>query len=243
MIRGNPGQEIVDDGDLRKYRTEVPNMADDELDPYQYRLYAHYKRVGNCCETVRTTAEKTRMSVTKVIETRDWLALNGWISVTVRSNTTMNIRVLDRWPENFKRYSEKRQAGVPNMEQGVPNMESKKEPIKKEPVQKTKTLSASAEKRGPLLDAIVEAGGLDGALQQSYRIAGGISKKLPAQTTPEAIKRAVSWWHSKNKGKAFAVYYLPALMCETGWHDYSPNKLFEADPSYASGVYAEEIIA
>ncbi len=35
-------QTIIDNGDLCRYRTELPNMCDDDLDPYQYRLYAHY---------------------------------------------------------------------------------------------------------------------------------------------------------------------------------------------------------
>lgn len=103
---------IRDDGDLRKYRTELPNMADDDLDPYQYRLYGHYKRVcgangGECYESVRTTAEKTKMSNEKVIATRQWLADNGWIHVEPRAKGTLNITILDRWEENFERFYDK----------------------------------------------------------------------------------------------------------------------------------------
>jgi hypothetical protein len=104
-------QSFVDDGDLRKYRTELPNMADDELDPFQYRLYGHYKRVcgaagGECYESVRTTAEKTKMSNEKVISTRQWLADNGWITIDPRAKGTFLITITDRWGENFVRYSE-----------------------------------------------------------------------------------------------------------------------------------------
>ena len=42
-------QQLYDAGDLRKYRIELPNLYDDaDLDPYEFRLLAHYKRVGTC---------------------------------------------------------------------------------------------------------------------------------------------------------------------------------------------------
>lgn len=108
----NEMQSERDDSDLRKYRTEIPNMADDDLDPFQYRLYAHYKRVcgatgGECYEGVRTTAERTKMSNEKVISTRQWLANNGWITIDQRAKGTFSITIVDRWGENFVRYSER----------------------------------------------------------------------------------------------------------------------------------------
>lgn len=105
-------QFISDDGDLRHYRMELPNMADDELDPYEFRLYAHYKRVcgggegGACWETVRTTADKTRMSVGQVVETRNRLATSGWITIHQADDSShLIITIVNRWPENFQRYT------------------------------------------------------------------------------------------------------------------------------------------
>lgn len=118
-------QNTIDSSDLRKFRTELPNMADDDLDPFQYRLYAHYKRVcgantGECYEAVRTTAEKTRMSNEKVISTRQWLADNGWIAIEPRAKGTFLITIIDRWEENFVRYSEQSKAKtVRNSEQST----------------------------------------------------------------------------------------------------------------------------
>jgi hypothetical protein len=143
-------QMIREEGDLRKYRTELPNMTDDDLDPFQYRLYGHYKRWcgannGTCTESVRTTAERCKMSLEKVIETRTWLNDNGWIRAKQQANGTYHITILDRWSENFGRY------GVRNMEQPKPtvrnsehepleipntpvrNSEHKKEPSKNKP--------------------------------------------------------------------------------------------------------------
>lgn len=105
-------QEIHDDSDLKRYRTELPNMCDDEMDPYQYRLYAHYKRVcgagngGACWEEVRTTAAKTKMSAGKVVTTRNWLVANGWITaIQSIEGGPYTIRIIDRWLENFGRYA------------------------------------------------------------------------------------------------------------------------------------------
>lgn len=108
----------IDEGDLRKYRTEVPNMADDELDPYQYRLYAHYKRVcgangGKCWESRDTTAEKCKMSGGMVTKTRQWLADNGWIRLERgdNQNDTYSVFIVDRWTENMNRYANRSSCG------------------------------------------------------------------------------------------------------------------------------------
>lgn len=105
-------QHIKDEGDLRKYRTEIPNMADDELDPFEYRLYAHYKRVcgandgGLCYESVRTTAEITKMGIGTVSETRYALAEKGWIEIHISENgQQIIVTISDRWLENFARYA------------------------------------------------------------------------------------------------------------------------------------------
>ena len=118
-------QQITDAGDLRKYRIELPNIADDDLDPFQFRLYGHYKRVcgaggGECRESVRTTATNCKMSAEKVISTRQWLADNGWISLNQDDKNIYHITITDRWPENFVRYSEQR---VRNSERTVRNSE------------------------------------------------------------------------------------------------------------------------
>ena len=92
--------------DLRKYRTELPNLYDDlGLDPYEFRLLAHYARVGDCWESVRTTGQKCRMGIGKVSEVRRALEARGLISVRESARGTLHIRVMDLWPENFARYA------------------------------------------------------------------------------------------------------------------------------------------
>lgn len=137
-------QTIFDLSDLRKYRTELPNLYDDaDLDVYEFRLLAHYKRVGICREGLETTAAKCKMSVGQVSEKRQSLADKGWITLERiemdRGRYRYVVRVVDRWIENFARFSglpideiEKQvQNGSPSRGEGSPSRgEGKKELIK-----------------------------------------------------------------------------------------------------------------
>lgn len=142
-------QRIQDDGDLRKYRIELPNLYDDaDLDPYEFRLLAHYKRVGACYESTRTTAARCKMSMGKVSAARDSLHEKGFIVIDeyLSEHDTIQIKVVDRWAENFAKYSAmkaQKQARSEN-EQGVhvvnsecSQSETKKEPIEEKNIYKT----------------------------------------------------------------------------------------------------------
>lgn len=104
-------QIITDYSDLRKYRTELPNLYDDaDLDPSEFRLLAHYKRVGTCTESIATTARKCRMGEGTVSEKRRGLVEKGFITaeeVPVLNGFSYRIEVIDLWLENFARYSGK----------------------------------------------------------------------------------------------------------------------------------------
>lgn len=103
-------QVISDPSDLKKYRTELPNLYDDAgLNVYEFRLLAHYKRVGRCTEGLETTAKKCGMSEGKASETRQALADKGWIALQRVSMDKGRYRYIvtvnDRWIENFAKYS------------------------------------------------------------------------------------------------------------------------------------------
>lgn len=106
-------QFIVNLGGLARYAALVPRIADDELGPFDYRLYSHYVQIcgasdkGSCWENVRTTAEKTRMSVGQVVKSRDQLAKDDlWIVVDDHPTfKTKVIQIVDRWAENMSRYA------------------------------------------------------------------------------------------------------------------------------------------
>lgn len=135
----NDKQKISDEGDLRKYRTELPNLYDDsDLTPYEFRLLAHYKRVGLCYEGTRTTAKKCRMSTGKVSECRQSLATKGFIKlekVDKKDGTYyFNVTVKDMWAENFTRYTRSLSEHPRSPDEQTRSLsETKKEPIKKEP--------------------------------------------------------------------------------------------------------------
>lgn len=88
------------------------NIADDDLNPYEYRLLGHYMRVagdnGACWESTRTTAKKCKMSVGKVVATRRELEEKKYITIETRPDETLNIRIVNLWSENIERYREKR---------------------------------------------------------------------------------------------------------------------------------------
>jgi hypothetical protein len=143
LIEGETGakeQRIYDDSDMRKYRIELPNLYDDaDLDPYEFRLLAHYKRVGNCYQSTKTTAEKCKMSTGKVSQARDSLHEKGFIVIDemLSEHDTLQITVVDRWAENFAKYSQQKadKQSRSQSEQGVHHMNGQRSPgeTKKEP--------------------------------------------------------------------------------------------------------------
>lgn len=92
----------------------LPNIADEELDPYEYRLLGHYLRVagGNnrlCFESIRTTAEKCKMSHPMVLEARKRLAELGYVKLheTVFKNVRrVVVTILDFWPRNINHFKD-----------------------------------------------------------------------------------------------------------------------------------------
>ena len=103
--------KIQDEAPAHKYFTMMLNIAEDDLDPFQYRLLAHYVRwssEGPMSEGVRTTAQKCQMSVAKVKTVRDDLVKLGYLKVTppAKPGQATTVTVLNRWMENILRYSQ-----------------------------------------------------------------------------------------------------------------------------------------
>lgn len=112
MIGWDKPIEIEDDSDLRKYRIELPNLYDDsDLDPFEIRLLVHYKRVGTCTESTRTTATICKMSTGQVSAKRKSLYQKKFIHLQKvpisPKEFSYKITVLDRWLENFTKYSKR----------------------------------------------------------------------------------------------------------------------------------------
>jgi hypothetical protein len=153
---------VFDEGDLRKYRHEIPNIVDDlGLSPHAYRLYGHMKRVcgaspsGRCYQGTRTLAKHCKMSVGKISEAKKELMAFKLIAVETfpaSENKADQIRILDVWRANFERYAPRSEYEHPRSGGERPRSggerprsggEQKKEPFKKEPFKKI----ANSEKR------------------------------------------------------------------------------------------------
>jgi hypothetical protein len=124
-------QHVKDEGDLRRYYSQVPHLADDEMDPYEMRLYVHYKRVcgqgGECFETTESTATICHMSERKVQKTRQSLIDKKWIHAELKGKrgfARMHITLIDRWNDNYKRFSNE---ATSTPAPGAPKRRTKKE--------------------------------------------------------------------------------------------------------------------
>jgi hypothetical protein len=101
---------IVDEGDLRKYRTETPNIVYEMgLTPHAGWLYGHIKRVagdsGVCFKGIRTLAKIAKMSVGKASAAKSELENYGLIAVKEGDRTkgeADEIRVVNMWSRNFR---------------------------------------------------------------------------------------------------------------------------------------------
>lgn len=92
---------IHDEAPHSKYFHTLPNMYDDDLNPYEYRLIGHFKRVGVSWEGTRKIADKTKMSIGMVGKTRKSLEDKGLIRVEFLTRKDLKERgfVDDKKPE------------------------------------------------------------------------------------------------------------------------------------------------
>ena len=98
-----------------KYYHMMLNMADDDLNPREYRLLGHYLRWaghgGTREEGIRETARICRMGQATVRKARTELAKKGYLKVEeptpeqIKEGVPVKITVIDRWAENVTRYA------------------------------------------------------------------------------------------------------------------------------------------
>jgi len=116
--------EIHDEGTAWRYFHIMLNIEDDELDPYEYRLLGHYRRVCGvnntpCVEGTRETAKRCKMSIGKVVETRKKLAEVGWIRLHEEKNRLV-VTLVDKMPENVARYARRPEPPAPSTPPSAP---------------------------------------------------------------------------------------------------------------------------
>lgn len=82
----NPYPQVYDAGDLRKYRTEIPDEVQDRgLNVHEFRLYVHLKRrYDNNMPpiSVRELASRCNMSIGSVVRAKQGLVDKGLVAVS-----------------------------------------------------------------------------------------------------------------------------------------------------------------
>jgi hypothetical protein len=146
--------QIADRGDLRKYRTEIPNIVDDlDLSVYAFRLYVHLKRVagdsGKCWQSTDTLAKSCKISNGMISKAKDELVEKRLIEITEEKlqrggRAAHHITIVDIWLENFVKYSGRQQeeassySELPSSPHELPSSQSEQASsqgeIKKEPL-------------------------------------------------------------------------------------------------------------
>ncbi len=118
--------EVHDAGDLRKYRTEIPNLIFEMgLSPYALTLYIHLKRTagqnGKCWKSVRTLASETGVSKSEIARTRKELEERELITVEQPKDPRKPsvVSIVDIWEMNFDHFIAKR-ARVPHRDATCP---------------------------------------------------------------------------------------------------------------------------
>jgi hypothetical protein len=106
---------IKDEGDLRKYYCQIPNMIDDmNLNPYAFRLYVHLKRVTGasqereCSESLTTMTKICKMSRPSIVQAKRDLCAAGLIEireVSCPGGKAHHISIKNIWVENINKYS------------------------------------------------------------------------------------------------------------------------------------------
>src|SRR4051794_36347024 len=112
----NDTQCLVSTPNERKYWSQIPHIAGDDLDVYEHRLYVEYIKVcgmssGACDKTNRQLADACKMSLPKVIDARRELIDKGYILCLQEGfmdrpgehGQPFIIAIADKWPENMER--------------------------------------------------------------------------------------------------------------------------------------------
>lgn len=172
--RTNPELQIVTGETGHKYFHQMLNMADDDLNPHEYRLLGHYLRWaghgGERKEGIRQTAKVCHMGQTAVRKHRAALAEKGYLRLIeptpeqLKEGEPTKIIVLDRWAENIARYTQTDTPPVSKQIQGSPKPVSKqihppvsKQIHKEEPsLEEQKTKEEQKESSSPHLDGVLE---------------------------------------------------------------------------------------
>jgi hypothetical protein len=134
--------ERIESETSKAYFSQLPHIIFDyDLSHTEFKLWCYYNRVGNCWQSVETTAKGVGISVGGVSEARRKLEAKGLIKVAANQHGTSTIRVKDLWPENMAKYASpskndapsKNEGKVSGIETSPSENETKNNPLKNNP--------------------------------------------------------------------------------------------------------------
>lgn len=148
---------VEDQGDPRRYYTQVPNMVDDAgLSPYAFRLYVHLKRVagddGNCWQSTGTLASACKMSAGMVTKAKIELQDKGFITIKQVAHENPGrayhiISIIDLWVENSTKY---KQSSPHELQSSQSELQSSPHELKNNPIKNNPLRDSAAQhKRAP----------------------------------------------------------------------------------------------
>ena len=99
-------QDRIQSETEKAYFSQIPHILFDyDLSHTEFRLWCYYNRVGNCWQSVETTAKGAGMSMGAVSNARNGLESKGLIYVSQNDYGTNTVHVKDLWPENMAKYA------------------------------------------------------------------------------------------------------------------------------------------
>lgn len=178
------GITVGDEGDLRKYRTEIPNLVlEMDLTPYQLALYIHLKRTagndGKCWKAVRRLASETGISRSEISRARQVLQEKGLIEVHQPKDPTKatEVTIVDVWEKNMVHFAHVSPHGT---RRGLP------EGHRKEPIEEGVEANASTAKPKSVKPVALEKHIVDGI----YEAMREAKLRLPNEHYPYHLGRA-----------------------------------------------------
>lgn len=246
-------QQLTNNQNINKYFAMIPHMADDDLDPYEYRLYGHYIRVcgktGTCWESAETTAKLAKMSAGKVSECRLVLAQKGYITMNEKPNNGgYDITIVDRMAENVARYSPSpNEGGASHSEGKASPHEAKKNQSRKTNEEESTSATNGAKKsrkRNLLFDAIREHL-LDSNVPNSEvgKVKKSLKEKYPHVSDDDLADRLLKWiefWKQTYSSDIHLPRALEKILFhfnkwyddmgfDLDWHPHIPTKIMRQE--------------
>lgn len=205
--------EIRDNGDLKRYFIQIPNIIDDmNLSVYAFRLYCHLKRVagdgGECYQSTDTLAKSC--GVGKGTISRAKKELEQAKLITVRSEPcpggfSHHIEINDIWSENIEAYQRSpRDQGSPQELQRSTEepqrspLETKKNPLRRTPEQK---LNLHKQNYFPIANALSKVTKMDLNINKPRIFKAAKTLSQGVGVTPEKILQDYSRggvWYTKD---------------------------------------------